>query len=129
MTVGFFTQQSTSYDKHEPFYFGKHGESIQGIVARVGKQFQGKDFKTGTPKVNKNGEPVYTLPVDIRTTEDTRTVYVEGNGMTNAIGNALRGQGLADLEEGLAIKISRLDKAKTEAGFWAWQWDAQVRKV
>lgn len=122
--MGFFDDVQQSSDS-KPFRFSAETPGIAGVVKRVGKPFQGKDFN-GNKATTKNGAPIYTLPVELETSDGLQTLFVEGYAMKKAIKDALDAIGLDDIQEGITLGVLRGDKEKQESGFYAWQYQGKA---
>lgn len=97
-----------------------------GTVVAEPTSSQQTDFRTKVPETWKDGSPKMQVLVQVRTTQrdpqkpeddGTRTLYIKGKELTNAIRNAVRQSGANGIHTGGILTVQYVADGPAEVGF------------
>jgi hypothetical protein len=104
--------------------FEQIGVTVTGTVLREPEARQQTEFRTGTPEVWKDGSPKMQVVVQLATTDHpqhadddgTRTLYIKGKHLTDAIRQAVRASGANGIHTGGTLTVQYIADGPAEAG-------------
>lgn len=108
--------------------FDHIGASISGVVAREPEAKPQTDFRTGTPEVWPDGSAKMQILIQLQTSErdpsrpnddGTRTVYVKGKYLTDAIRQAVRQAGADGVHTGGILTVTYTQDGPAKPGLSA----------
>lgn len=106
--------------------FDQIGAAHTGTVVAEPTASQQTDFRTKVPETWPDGSPKMQVLVQLSTTlrdpqkpedDGTRTLYVKGKELTNAIRNAVRQSGANGIHTGGVLTVQYVADGPAEAGF------------
>lgn len=101
------------------------GTTVTGTVAREPEARQQRDFRTQVPETWKDGSPKMMIVVQLRTNErdpnkfdddGTRTLFIQGKHLTEAIRNAVRAVGANGIHTGGVLTVTYSGDGVAENG-------------
>jgi len=105
--------------------FDQIGVSITGTLTREPEAAQQTDFRTKLPETWKDGSPKMQIIVQLATTlrdpqrqddDGTRSLYIKGKHLTDAIRQAVRQSGANGLHTGGQLTVRYIADGPAEAG-------------